>query len=205
MMYEFTSEQLTHLIPNNKHVAEWKAALDKVLPKYEINSKLRVAAFIAQCSHESGQFTVLHENLNYRAETLVKVFPKYFPSLAVANKFAKQPEKIANKVYGGRMGNGPEATGEGFKFCGRGLIQLTGKDNYSKIAKDLGCEVDHLCEYMCTIEGALESACWFWKTHNLNEYADKKDMLTITKKINGGTNGLKERNENYALALKHLP
>jgi putative chitinase len=204
-MYEFTSEQLTHLIPNNKHIAEWKEALDKILPKYEINSKLRVAAFIAQCSHESGQFTVLHENLNYRAETLVKVFPKYFPSLAVANKFAKQPEKIANKVYGGRMGNGPEATGEGFKFCGRGLIQLTGKDNYSKIAKDLGCEVDHLCEYMCTIEGALESACWFWKTHNLNEYADKKDMLTITKKINGGTNGLKERNENYALALKHLP
>jgi putative chitinase len=204
-MYEFTSEQLTHLIPNNKHIAEWKEALDKILPKYEINSKLRVAAFIAQCSHESGQFTVLRENLNYRAETLVKVFPKYFPSLAVANKFAKQPEKIANKVYGGRMGNGPEATGEGFKFCGRGLIQLTGKDNYSKIAKDLGCEVDHLCEYMCTIEGALESACWFWKTHNLNEYADKKDMLTITKKINGGTNGLKERNENYALALKHLP
>ena len=204
-MYEFTSEQLTHLIPNNKHIAEWKEALDKILPKYEINSKLRVAAFIAQCSHESGQFTVLHENLNYRAETLVKVFPKYFPSLAVANQYAKQPEKIANKVYGGRMGNGPEATGEGFKFCGRGLIQLTGKDNYSKIAKDLGCEVDHLCEYMCTIEGALESACWFWKTHNLNEYADKKDMLTITKKINGGTNGLKERNENYALALKHLP
>lgn len=204
-MYEFTSEQLTHLIPNNKHIAEWKEALDKILPKYEINSKLRVAAFIAQCSHESGQFTVLHENLNYRAETLVKVFPKYFPSLAVAIQYAKQPEKIANKVYGGRMGNGPEATGEGFKFCGRGLIQLTGKDNYSKIAKDLGCEVDHLCEYMCTIEGALESACWFWKTHNLNEYADKKDMLTITKKINGGTNGLKERNENYALALKHLP
>jgi putative chitinase len=204
-MYEFTSEQLTHLIPNNKHIAEWKEALDKILPKYEINSKLRVAAFIAQCSHESGQFTVLRENLNYRAETLVKVFPKYFPSLAVANKFAKQPEKIANKVYGGRMGNGPEATGEGFKFCGRGLIQLTGKDNYSKIAKYLGCEVDHLCEYMCTMEGALESACWFWKTHNLNEYADKKDMLTITKKINGGTNGLKERNENYALALKHLP
>jgi putative chitinase len=204
-MYEFTSEQLTHLIPNNKHIAEWKEALDKILPKYEINSKLRVAAFIAQCSHESGQFTVLRENLNYRAETLVKVFPKYFPSLAVANKFAKQPEKIANKVYGGRMGNGPEATGEGFKYCGRGLIQLTGKDNYSKIAKYLGCEVDHLCEYMCTMEGALESACWFWKTHNLNEYADKKDMLTITKKINGGTNGLKERNENYALALKHLP
>jgi putative chitinase len=204
-MYEITKADLAAILPNNKHIDEWKAALDKILPKYEINTKLRVAAFIAQCSHESGQFTVLRENLNYRAETLVKVFPKYFPTLAVANQYAKQPEKIANKVYGGRMGNGPEATGEGFKFCGRGLIQLTGKANYLSMAKDLGVEVDHLCEYLCSMEGALESACWFWDKHDLNTYADKKDMLTITKKINGGTNGLKERNANYALALKHLP
>jgi len=204
-MYEITKADLAAILPNNKHIDEWKAALDKILPKYEINTKLRVAAFIAQCSHESGQFTVLRENLNYRAETLVKVFPKYFPTLAVAKQYAKQPEKIANKVYGGRMGNGPEATGEGFKFCGRGLIQLTGKANYLSMAKDLGVEVDHLCEYLCSMEGALESACWFWDKHDLNTFADKKDMLTITKKINGGTNGLKERNDNYALALKHLP
>ena len=204
-MYQFTSAQLAHILPNNKHIDEWKAALDTILPKYEINTKLRVAAFLAQCSHESGQFTVLKENLNYRAETLVKVFPKYFPTLAVANQYAKQPEKIANKVYGGRMGNGPEATGEGFKFCGRGLIQLTGKENYTKMAKDLNVDVDHLCEYLCSMEGALESACWFWKTRDLNALADKKDNLAITKKINGGTNGLPERNANYALALKHLP
>lgn len=204
-MYQFTSAQLAHILPNNKHIDEWKAALDEILPKYEINTKLRVAAFLAQCSHESGQFTVLKENLNYRAETLVKVFPKYFPTLAVANQYAKQPEKIANKVYGGRMGNGPEATGEGFKFCGRGLIQLTGKENYTKMAKDLNVDVDHLCEYLCSMEGALESACWFWKTRDLNALADKKDNLAITKKINGGTNGLAERNANYALALKHLP
>jgi putative chitinase len=204
-MYEITKADLAAILPNNKHIDEWKAALDKILPKYEINTKLRVAAFIAQCSHESGQFTVLHENLNYRAETLVKVFPKYFPTLAVAKQYAKQPEKIANKVYGGRMGNGPEATGEGFKFCGRGLIQLTGKANYCSMAKDLGVDTDHLCEYLCSFEGALESACWFWDKHDLNTHADKKDILTITKKINGGTNGLEERNANYALALKHLP
>jgi putative chitinase len=204
-MYEITTADLAAILPNNKHIDEWKAALDKILPKYEINTKLRVAAFIAQCSHESGQFTVLHENLNYRAETLVEVFPKYFPTLAVANQYAKQPEKIANKVYGGRMGNGPEATGEGFKFCGRGLIQLTGKANYCSMAKDLGVDTDHLCEYLCSFEGALESACWFWDKHELNTFADKKDMLTITKVINGGTNGLEERNANYALALKHLP
>jgi putative chitinase len=203
-MYTITTAELAAILPNNKHIDEWKAALDKILPKYEINTKLRAAAFIAQCSHESGQFTVMHENLNYRAETLVKVFPKYFPSLAVANQYAKQPEKIANRVYGNRMGNGVETTGDGFKFCGRGLIQLTGKDNYTKLAKYLGLELANLCEYLCSIEGALESACWFWQTHHLNALADKKDMLAITKAINGGTNGLDERNVNYALALKHL-
>ena len=204
MTYKFTIEHLGHLITCPKK-AEWHVALEEILPKYNINSKLRVAAFIAQCGHESGGFTVLHENLNYRAERLCEVFPKYFRDVATAKKYEKNPEKIANRIYGGRMGNGTEDTGDGFKFCGRGLIQLTGKENYTKFAKSVNMPIEDLCAYMCTEKGALESACWFWSTHNLNEHADHSDMKTITKIINGGLNGLDDRMKRYTEALHHLP
>ncbi len=129
--FEFTKEQLQEMIPKNPYVDQWYDACSNILPEYEINTPQRVAAFIAQCAHESAGFTALKENLNYRAESLVKVFPKYFPDLGIAKQYEKQGEKIANRVYGNRMGNGDEASGDGFRYCGRGLIQLTGKHYFS--------------------------------------------------------------------------
>ena len=131
---ELTKEQLKQLLPKNPYIDYWYNALSQLLPDYEINNAKRIAAFIAQCSHESGGFTALEENLNYKAATLRKIFPKYFPTDEIANEYASMPNKqqaIANKVYANRMGNGDEASGDGFKYKGRGLIQLTGKDNYT--------------------------------------------------------------------------
>ena len=177
------------------------------MPDYEINNAKRIAAFIAQCSHESGGFTALEENLNYKAATLRKIFPKYFPTDEIANQYASMPNKqqaIANKVYANRMGNGDEASGDGFKYKGRGLIQLTGKDNYTFFAGSLGISVEEAAEYMHTFEGAAQSACWFWETNNLNQWADKGDILTLTKRINGGTIGLEDRIKHYEHALHVL-
>lgn len=198
-----TRAQLAEMIPGNPYVDQWLDALNEILPEYEINTPQRVAAFIAQCAHESGGFRALKENLNYKAESLVKVFPKYFPTLDLAKQYEKQPEKIANKIYGGRMGNGDESTGDGFRYCGRGLIQLTGKENYSWFAASLEMPVEDLPEYLGTFEGAVQSACWFWETNNLNQWADKDDILTLTKRINGGTIGLEDRKKHYEHA-KHI-
>jgi putative chitinase len=159
---------------------------------------------MAQCSHESGGFKTLKENLNYKAESLCKVFPKYFPNIELASQYAHQQEKIANKVYGNRMGNGDEASGDGYRYCGRGLIQLTGKDNYTAFAESIETPVEELPEYLSTFEGAVQSACWFWETNNLNQYADSGDILTMTKRINGGTIGLEDRKKHYAHALHVL-
>ena len=131
---QITREQLQACIGNNPYLDNWVHALNEILPDYEISTPQRVAAFIAQCAHESGGFKFLTENLNYRAVTLRKVFPKYFPSDELAQAYEKQPAKIANRIYGGRMGNGPEESGDGFRYCGRGLIQLTGKSNYQNFA-----------------------------------------------------------------------
>ena len=136
-MEHLSLSQLKEMVPGNPYIDYWYAALDKILPDYDINTPKRIAAFIAQCAHESGNFRAIKENLNYRAVTLRKIFPKYFPDDATANAYAGKPEKIANKVYGGRMGNGPEESGDGFRYCGRGLIQLTGKDNYTRYAQSL--------------------------------------------------------------------
>jgi putative chitinase len=174
------------------------------LPDYDINTPQRVAAFIAQCAHESGNFTALHENLNYRAVTLRKIFPKYFPTDELAEQYASQPNKaelIANRVYASRMGNGDEASGDGFRYCGRGLIQLTGKENYSWFAASIEIPVEEVPAYLQTFEGAVQSACWFWETNNLNQWADKGDILTLTKRINGGTIGLDDRIKHYNHAL----
>ena len=151
----------------------------------------------------SGGFKFLTENLNYRAVTLRKLFSKYFPTDALAQEYEKKPEKIANRIYGGRMGNGPEETGDGFRYCGRGLIQLTGKANYQNFADSIETPVEEVSEYLQTFEGAVQSACWFWETNNLNQYADRDDILTMTKKINGGTIGLADRESHYAHA-KHV-
>lgn len=201
---QITQEQLREIIGNNPYVEQWTDALNKILPDYGIDTPQRMAAFIAQCAHESGNFTALHENLNYRAVTLRKIFPKYFPTDELANQYASLPNKaeaIANRVYANRMGNGDEASGDGYRYCGRGLIQLTGKENYSWFAASLEMPVEEVPEYLQTFEGAVQSACWFWETNNLNQWADKGDILTLTKRINGGTIGLDDRIKHYNHAL----
>ena len=202
--FDFTKQHLAQMIPGNPYLDYWYEALSEILPEYEINTPQRVAAFIAQCAHESGSFRALKENLNYKAVTLRKIFPKYFPDDAIANRYASLPNKqeaIANKVYASRMGNGDEASGDGFRYCGRGLIQLTGKDNYSWFAASLEIPVEEAAEYLQTFEGAVQSACWFWETNNLNNQADAGDIKLMTKKINGGYIGLEDRIKHYEHAL----
>ena len=205
--FDFRKEQLAELLHGNPYVDQWYQALCEILPDYEINTPQRVAAFVAQCAHESGGFKVLKENLNYRAASLRKIFPKYFPDDATANHYASLPNKqeaIANRIYANRMGNGPEESGDGFRYCGRGLIQLTGKENYTWFAASLDIPVEEASEYLQTFEGAVQSACWFWESNNLNQWADKGDILTLTKRINGGTIGLEDRIKHYNHALHVL-
>ena len=204
---ELTKDQLKQLLPKNPYIDHWYSALSQLLPDYEINTPKRMAAFIAKCAHESGGFTALKENLNYKAVTLRKIFPKYFPTDEIANHYASLPNKqeaIANKVYANRMGNGPEESGDGFRYCGRGLIQLTGKENYTWFAASIGVSVEEAAEYLQTFEGAAQSACWFWETNKLNQYADNGDIVTLTKRINGGTIGLDDRIKHYEHALHIL-
>jgi putative chitinase len=189
------------MLPKNQYLQNWYDALDSILPEYDINTPQRVAAFLAQCAHESGGFVFLKENLNYKAASLRKVFPKYFPDDAIAAAYANKPEMIANRVYANRMGNGDEHSGDGFKYCGRGLIQLTGKDNYTFFAASIEVPVEEASEYLQTFEGAVQSACFFWDQNNLNQWADKGDILTLTKRINGGTIGLEDRIKHYEHAL----
>lgn len=200
-MFELTQEQLKQLLPRNPFLDHWFSALSRCLPDYEINTPQRVAAFIAQCAHESGEFKALKENLNYRAVTLTKVFPKYFPTMEIAKQYEHKQEAIANRAYANRMGNGSEASGDGFRYCGRGLIQLTGKNNYQAFAASIETPVEEVPEFLGTFEGAVQSACWFWETNRLNQYADSGDILTMTKRINGGTIGLEDRIKHYEHAL----
>jgi putative chitinase len=193
--------QLAQLLPGNPYLDFWYHALEQALPDYDINTPPRVAAFMAQCAHESGGFRALKENLNYKAASLRRVFPKYFPNDDIANQYAGKQEMIANRVYGGRMGNGPEESGDGYRYCGRGLIQLTGRSNYQAFADSIETHIDDLPEYLATFEGAVQSACWFWESNNLNQFADKGDILTMTKRINGGTIGLEDRTAHYQHAL----
>ena len=203
--FNFTKDQLQQIIPQNQHVDHWFEALEKILPDYEIDTPERVAAFLAQCAHESGGFNAIQENLNYRAVTLRKVFPKYFPTDELANAYANMPNKqeaIANRVYASRMGNGDEHSGDGYRYCGRGLIQLTGKSNYSRFAESIDTPLEEITEFLQTFEGCVQSAAWFWEANNLNQYADSGDILTMTKRINGGTIGLEDRQKHYHHALQ---
>ena len=204
---ELTLQQLKQLLPKNPYVEQWHHALSQLLPEYEINTPKRIAAFIAQCAHESGGFMFLKENLNYKAATLRKIFPKYFPTDAMAADYAARPNKqeaIANLVYANRMGNGGPETGDGYRYCGRGLIQLTGKTNYSYFAASLSIPVEEAAEYLQTFEGAAQSACWFWETNNLNAFADEGDIKEMTRRINGGYIGLEDRVKHYEHALHVL-
>jgi putative chitinase len=168
--------------------------------KFGVNTPLRLAHFLAQCGHESGGFRITQENLNYSAKGLQGIFKKYFPSEALALDYAKKPQKIANRVYGGRMGNGNEASGDGFKFRGRGFIQLTGRDNYK--AFDDAVE-DNILENpdLVATKYPLASAAWFWNKNKLNQLADKGDttevVTMITKRVNGGTIGLADRIKHF--------
>jgi putative chitinase len=204
---ELTKEQLKQLLPKNPYIDQWHNALSQLLPDYGIDTPQRIAAFIAQCAHESGNFMFLKENLNYRAPTLRKLFSKYFPTDALAEEYANKPNKqeaIANRIYANRMGNGDEASGDGFRFCGRGLIQLTGRENYSWFAASIGVSVEEAAEYLQTFEGAAQSACWFWETNNLNKWADTGDIKELTRRINGGYIGLEDRVKHYEHALHVL-
>jgi len=199
-----TKGQLSQMVPGNPYIDHWYEALEQLLPDYDINTPQRVAAFIAQCAHESGGFKFIKENLNYKAASLRKVFPKYFPTDDLAAAYAQKPEMIANRVYGNRMGNGDEHSGDGYRYCGRGLIQLTGKDNYTRFAESLEISPEDVAEYLTTFEGCAQSACWFWESNNLNKWADAGDIVKMTKIINGGTIGLEDRIKHYEHALHVL-
>jgi putative chitinase len=171
-----------------------------VMEKFQINTPLRLAHFLAQCGHESGGFRLTKENLNYSAKGLMGIFKKYFPTEALAKQYERKPEKIANKVYGGRMGNGPEASGEGAKFCGRGYIQLTGKDNYTAFGKSINEDMTVNPQAVAD-KYALLSAAWFFNKNGLHKMADggatDAVVTSITKRVNGGTIGLPDRIKHF--------
>jgi len=184
---------LANTLAKLKIDVQWVEPLEEVFHRYEINTPERQAAFIGQCAHESMNFTRLEENMNYSAEALMKTWPGRFPTMEVAKQYARNPEKIANKVYGGRMGNGTEETGDGWLYHGRGLIQLTGKDNYTLAGDALNMDFIHSPDYVLVPKYAALTAGWYWNKRQLNKEADAKDYTGMTKKINGGTIGLDDR------------
>ena len=198
-----TKEQIVHILHGNADAAAWADAAMEILPKYEINTPNRIAGFFAQTCHESMNFSALSENLAYRAETLEKLFSKYFSKAGRnAADYAKQPEKIANIIYGGRMGNVQE--GDGYRFRGRGVIQLTGRDNYTAFGKSVGMSPEQVIDYVQTKKGALESACWYWASRKINIACDEGDIVKMTKLVNGGTIGLEDRRKHFEQALAVL-
>ena len=206
-MSQVTLELLKEICPKTKStvLAKYVDPLNEVGEHFGLfENPKRMAAFLAQVAHESGGFNFVKEGLNYSAVGLNKTFKKYFPTVESAQAYARNPAKIANKVYANRMGNGPESSGDGYKFCGRGLIQLTGKDNYTRFAKAIGKTIDEAVEYLETAEGAVASAGWFWDVNKLNVYADKGDFVGLTRRINGGTIGLEDRKHHYDIALAAL-
>lgn len=206
-MQKVTLELLKELCPKTKAtvLAKYVDPLNTVGKYYGLfDNPKRMAAFLAQVAHESGSFNFTKEGLNYSAQALRRTWPKRFPTLAVAQQYARNPEKIANKVYANRMGNGSESSGDGYKFCGRGLIQLTGKTNYTRFADAIGKSLNDTVKYLETPEGAVASAAWYWDTNKLNVYADKGDFVGLTRRINGGTIGINDRLHHYKIALNAL-
>jgi len=204
--FTFTADQVKAILPTNNNAADWFAALDNNLPTFNIESDVRVAAFLAQCSHESMDFTHLHENLNYRATSLIAVWPSHF-NTANADRYAHNPEKIANCAYANRMGNGDEASGDGWKYRGRGIIQITGKNNYIACSNFLFNDT-RLLDTPDLLENdmdvVIQGACWYWQSRKLNDFADVGDITGMTRKINGGLIGLDDRTKRYNNALAIL-
>lgn len=195
---QLTLEQLQAILntSDSEKAERYLAGLNECFDRYQINTSLRIAHFMAQVCHESGNFKFTSENLNYSAKALRGVFGKYFPSDDMADEYARQPEKIANRVYASRMGNGDEQSGEGWAYRGRGLIQLTGKDNYQNFSES--CDVDVIANPDLVAQDpalCVSAAAWFWDSRSLNRYADDDDIKTVTKRINGGYNGLEDRQE----------
>jgi putative chitinase len=213
MSFELQKEQLAQLIPGNKDVDSWHTALVAIMPKYDINTARRAAHFISQCAHESNNFRSLSENLNYSEKSLNAVFGRYFGTgvhpaghtRRNAAEYARNPEKIANYVYMDefrkyKMGNTND--GDGWLFRGRGLKQLTGRENYTRFGKTVDMTAEQAAEYVATPKGAVESACWFWDANKLNSIADTDDVVKMTKKINGGNIGLESRQQRYSKAME---
>ena len=200
----FSIQQLAKMLPGNTNVKDWFNSFARFFPDAELDTIERIAAFIAECSVESGNFTRLKENLNYSAEGLVRTWPKRFPNMEFANQYARQPEKIANYVYASRMGNSDESSGDGWKYIGRGIIQLTGRNNYQLFADFIEQPIEEVCDYLLTTDGATPAACWFWKTNSLNNYLETQGIDKVSRVINGGDHGLLERRANYQQALQIL-
>ena len=205
--FEFTKEHLAKIISDDAD--NWFDALHEILPKYGITTERRVAHFLSQCAHESAGFKRLEENLNYSAKALRAVFGRYFGPAPKrdADEYHRKPEMIANYVYMDefrkyKMGNTQE--GDGWRFRGRGLKQLTGRENYTRFGESVGMSAEEAAEYVATPKGAIESACWFWNANKLNDIADGDDVKRMTKKINGGSIGLADRQNRYWNALKIL-
>jgi putative chitinase len=198
-----TFEQLNDFFEdtNEDIIEKYVEPLNEVMEFYEINTPQRISMFLAQVGHESGGLRTIKENLMYSADRLKVIFPKYFRGVDPSG-YARNPQKIANRVYASRMGNGDEASGDGYRYCGRGLIQLTGKSNYAAFASDMNMSLEEATAWLDDPEGAAWSAGWFWDSRELNQWADKGDVVTVTKKINGGTIGLKDRQEHYEAALE---
>lgn len=205
--FEFTEQKLRKCLPKMKQPEVWFPLMEEILPQFEINTVARVAAFMAQCGHESGSFNVLEENLNYSAQGLNSIFPKYFIKAGRdAQEYHRQPQKIANIVYASRMGNGDTASGDGWKYRGRGLIQLTGRSNYTQCSKDIFQDTTLVDTPDLVTEPtyALWSGAWFWHKNDLNVLADAQDIKTMTKRINGGFIGLEDRIHHYNHIIEEL-
>lgn len=207
---KITPDQLACMIPTNPDVETWCNELNAALPKYGITTAQRIASFISQCAHESRDFTALEENLNYSQSALERVFGRYFgPGKRNAAEYARNPEKIANYVYmdefrskRGALGN--TKPGDGWRFRGKGLKQLTGRNNVENFAKDYDLTAEEASDWLETKEGALTSALWFWNKNGLNELADTGNVATVTKRINGGDIGLADRESRYRTAMEAL-
>ena len=185
---------------SKKLPASVMAEIPVIIEKFGIDGPLRLSHFLSQCAHESGNFKLVRENLNYSADGLRKIFPKYFPTIEVANKYARQPEKIANRVYANRMGNGDEASGDGWKYKGAGFVQLTGKDNYAAFDKFVDDDILANPDLVAT-KYPLMSAAFFFHKNKLWDICDKGHshdvVVAVTKRVNGGVHGLEERQKNF--------
>jgi len=202
----FEPSVLRQILPNCKEPVAWTEAMSAILPRHGITSRAALASFIGQCAVESGEFNTLEENLNYSAERMMAIWPSRFPTLATTRGLDRNPRALANRVYSNRLGNGSESSNDGWNFRGRGLIMVTGRSNYTACSRFMFND-DRLTTQpeliIATNNNAIESACWFWVTNNLNQHVH--DVERTTRIVNGGIHGLRERRLYYNRALQFLP